>query len=141
MKLKAKFVVLLPLLALLAPAPGCAQSEALPKGKTEKPAGARDSNNTTKLRIEVTGGEKSQPVEGASVYVKYVQGRLLAKDKKVEMNVKTNPEGVTKVPGVPRGKVLIQVVVEGWKPFGRWYDLDAEEQTIKIHLEKPPRWY
>jgi len=140
-KLKAKFAVVPALLALLAPAPSRAQSEAVSKGKAERPASAHDSNSATKLRIEVTGGEKDQPVEGASVYVKYVHEHKLAKDKKVEMNVKTNPEGVTKVPGVPRGKVLIQVVAEGWKPFGRWYDLDAEEQTIKIHLEKPPRWY
>ncbi len=101
--------------------------------KVEKPSGS------TKLRIEVTGGD--HPVENASVYVKYVHERALAKDKKIEMNVKTNRDGVAKVPEIPRGKVLVQVVAEGWKPFGRWYDLDQEEQTIKIRLEKPPRWY
>ncbi len=112
-----------------------AQTGAKPRGKPDKPAGV------TKLRIEVTAGEKNQAVENASVYVKFVQERTLAKDKKFEMNLKTNRDGVAKVPEIPKGKVLIQVIAEGWKPFGRWYDIAEDEPTIKIRLEKPPRWY
>ena len=130
-----KLLVLLCGVALFAAAAAFGQSHAPAKGKSEKPAG------TIKLRVEVTAGEKNQPVENASVYVKFVQGRTLTKDKKFEMNLKTNREGIAKVPDIPRGKVLIQVIAEGWKTFGRWYDLEEEEQTIKIHLEKPPRWY
>ena len=130
-----RMAVILGAAALLFPSGTRCQSKPEPRGKDQKPGGV------TKLRIEVTGGEKNHPVENASVYVKYVQERTLAKDKKFEMNFKTNREGVTKVPEVPRGKVLIQVVAEGWKPFGRWYDLEEDQQTIKVHLEKPPRWY
>jgi hypothetical protein len=128
----AALTVVLPALSF-----GQSSSQANPpaKGKEEKRSGI------TKLRIEVTGGEKQQPVENASVYVKYVQERVLAKDKKIEMNLKTNRDGTVRVPNVPRGKILVQIVAEGWKPFGRWYDLEEDEQTIKIHLEKPPRWY
>ncbi len=122
-------------LALLLPTTAFGQAQPPAKTKPEKPTGI------TRLRIEVTAGEKGKAVENASVYVKFVQGRTLAKDKKFEMNVKTNREGVAKVPEIPRGKLLIQVVAEGWKPFGRWYDVEEEEQTIKIRLEKPPRWY
>jgi hypothetical protein len=128
-------IVFLSALALLLPPAILPQSKPEAKAKPEKPSG------TTKLRIEVTGGEKNQPVESASVYVKFVQERTLAKDKKFELNLKTNREGVVKVPEVPRGKILIQVVAEGWKPFGRWYQIEEEEQAIKIHLEKPPHWY
>lgn len=135
MRLAARGVVILLVLALFLPAASLSQSTPPAKGKAEKP------NGTTKLRIEVTGGEKNGPVENASVYVKYVQERTLAKDKKIEMNVKTNRDGVAKVPEIPSGKVLIQVIAEGWKTFGRWYDLEGGEQTIKIRLEKPPRWY
>lgn len=94
-----------------------------------------------RLRIEVTGGEKNQPVENASVYVKFIEERKLRKDKKYEMNVKTNRDGIAQVPDAPQGRVLIQVIAEGWKTFGRWYDIDEPQSIIKIHLEKPVRWY
>ena len=96
---------------------------------------------TTKLRVEITAGEKPAPVDNASVYVKYQKERTLAKDQMIEMNLKTNREGVARHNSVPRGKVLIQVIAPGWKTFGAWYDLNQEEQTVKIHLQKPPRWY
>lgn len=117
------------------PARGQERSQTPSKSKSAKP----DIGN--RLRIEITGGEKNQPVENASVYVKFVEERKLRKDRKYELNVKTNREGVAHVPDAPLGKVLIQVVAEGWKTFGRWYDITEEQQTIKIHLEKPPRWY
>ena len=97
---------------------------------------------TTNLHIEVTAGDKNEPVSNASVYVRFERpGGLLHKDKKIEMNLRTNQEGVTKVPDVPRGKVLIQVIASGWKTFGQWYTLEKDEETIKIKLEKPPHWY
>jgi hypothetical protein len=101
----------------------------------------KEKEATTRLRIEVTGGDAGDPVENASVYIRWEKERKLARDQKFEQNWKTNREGVVKVPSVPRGKVLIQVVAQGWKLFGQWYELDQEEMTIKIRLQKPPRWY
>ena len=111
------------------------------------PIGAQDDLKPDKppgfarLRIEVTAGEKNKPVESASVYVRYTEERTLRKDKKIEMNVKTNKDGIAKVPEVPKGKVLIQIVAEGWKTFGRWYDISGDEEVVRIKLEKPTRWY
>jgi hypothetical protein len=101
----------------------------------------QDSNASTRLRIEITGGEKSAPVDMASVYIRFVTKKVLAKDQNSEMNIKTNKEGVAIANGIPRGKVLVQVVADGWKSFGQWYDTNEDEQTIKIHLEKPPKWF
>ena len=92
---------------------------------------------TTKIRLKVTAGEKDAPVDNASVYVRYEGHR----HKMVEMNLKTNQDGSVKVPEVPRGKVLIQVIATGWKIFGQWYDVEKEEETINVKLEKPPHWY
>jgi len=39
------------------------------------------------------------------------------------------------------GRVLVQVVAEGWKTYGRWLDITDPKQTIKVHLERPPKWY
>jgi hypothetical protein len=95
----------------------------------------------SRITIEVTGGEKETPVENASVYVKYVEERKLRKDKKLELNVKTNRDGVAHVPNAPLGRVLIQVIAEGWKTHGRWYDITDTKQVFKIRLERPPKWY
>jgi hypothetical protein len=110
---------------------------AAPKPRTPPPA----SDVQTRITIEVTGGEKNTPVENASVYVKFIEEHSLKKDKKLEMNVKTNRDGIAHVPGAPMGRVLIQVIAEGWKTYGRWLDITDPKQAIKVHLEKPPKWY
>jgi hypothetical protein len=93
-----------------------------------------------RLTIEVTGGDADKPVDNASVYVKTEEDHLI-KDKKTEQNVKTNKDGIAHLPQPPLGRVLIQVVAEGWKPYGKWYDVTDPKQVVKIHLDRPPKWY
>jgi hypothetical protein len=110
------------------------------KGGNSK--GKSDSGSSSvHLTIVVTSAEDKKPVDSASVYVKYVQGRLLGKDKKIEMNLKTNLSGVVHVPEIPRGRFLVQVIAPGWKTFGEYYEVDQAEQTINIELARPPKWY
>jgi hypothetical protein len=116
-----------------------AQISAAPPSKDSPPQDQGES--LSRVTIEVLGGEKDTPVENASVYLKYVEERKLKKDKKLELNVKTNREGIAHIPNTPFGRVLIQVVAEGWKSYGRWYDINEVKQTIKVHLERPPKWY
>ncbi len=94
-----------------------------------------------RLTIEVTGGEANKPIENASVYVKTVEEHALLKDKKVELNVKTNQQGTAHIADSPMGRVLIQIVAEGWKSYGHWYDINDPKQVVKIHLDRPPKWY
>jgi hypothetical protein len=114
-----------------------AQDTSAPAPKTQ----AQAPDARTKLTIEVTGGDSNVPVENASVYLKYVEERKLLKDKKLELNVKTNREGVAHVSDAKLGKALIQIVADGWKTYGRWFDITEPKQTIKVHLERPPKWY
>jgi hypothetical protein len=93
-----------------------------------------------RLTIEVTGGVDNKPVENASVYLKTLEQHLI-KDKKSEVNVKTNQLGIAHIPDVTSGRVLIQVVAEGWKTYGQWQDITERNSTIKIHLDRPPKWY
>jgi hypothetical protein len=109
--------------------------------KNDKGKAKGDSEATTRVRIEITGGVKSIPVDQASVYVRYVIKHTIGKDEKVEMNLKTNEEGIAIAAFVPRRTVIVQVVADGWKPFGQTFDIDNDEQVIKIHLDRPPKWY
>ena len=110
-------------------------------GNDSKDKTPTNTDQSSRVTIEVAGGEKDTPVENASIYFKYVEERKLLKDKKVELNVKTNRDGTAHIPAAPMGRVLIQVVADGWKTYGRWYDITDAKQTFKIHLEKPPKWY
>jgi hypothetical protein len=103
--------------------------------------GKADSSGGARLHLEVTGGDPAAPVEAASVYVRYLVKHRMAKDETVEMNLKTSKDGTVMVPFVPRGEITIQIVAERWKPFGQKYQITEDEQTLKIHLEKPPKWY
>jgi hypothetical protein len=116
-----------------------AQNSPASASKPQTPPPAGDAQ--TRITIEVTGGEKGVPVENASVYVKFIEEHAIKKDKKLEMNVKTSRDGIAHVPNAPMGRVLVQVVAEGWKTYGRWLDLTDPKQTIKVRLERPPKWY
>ena len=120
---------------LAVPAGICGQQDPVPLPKKEQ-----SPSPENRIAIEVTGGEANKPVENASVYVKTVEQHLI-KDKKFEVNVKTNQKGVAHLPDAPLGRVLIQVVAEGWKTYGHWYELTETKQVIKIHLDRPPKWY
>jgi hypothetical protein len=137
MKLRIKLG--LPVLMMAITASGGLWAQSAPESDAKAHTGKSDP--VSRVTIEVSGGEKEAPVENASVYLKYVEERKLRKDKKIELNVKTNRGGTAHIPEAPTGRVLVQVVADGWKTYGQWYDITEAKQTIKVHLEKPPRWY
>jgi hypothetical protein len=121
---------------LLPPAFVLAQDKnAEPKSKPEA------SSETVRLTIVVTGGKEKKPLGNASVYVRYVKARTFARDKKIEMDLKTDMKGVCHAPESPAGEFLIQVIAPGWKTFGEYYEVNEAEKTININLSPPPKWY
>jgi hypothetical protein len=124
------------LLAAIAPSSSAQDTPtAAPKTQVQAP------DARSRLTIEVAGGDNNVPVENASIYLKYIEERKLLKDKKLELSVKTNREGIAHVPDAKPGRALIQIVADGWKTYGRWFDITDPKQVIKIHLERPPKWY
>jgi hypothetical protein len=111
-------------------------SEAGQEKKAEKNAPA-----LTRIRVSVTSSA-GKPIENASVYVRFSEtGGFFHHEKEQELDLKTNQDGSVKVPEIPQGKVLIQVVAKGWKTFGKWYEIHTDEQMIEIKLDPPPHWY
>jgi hypothetical protein len=104
---------------------------------------AADDDDMTDLRIEVkTLGGK--PIERASVIVRFSEGRSIAKlGKKVRTNweLRTSSEGVAKIPAIPKGKVLIQVIAKGYQTFGKEFEVTDDEQTLVINLNPPQPQY
>ncbi|MGB9606328.1 MAG: carboxypeptidase-like regulatory domain-containing protein [Bryobacteraceae bacterium] len=97
----------------------------------------------TRLRVEVRN-YNNKPVERASVVVRFVEGRSPAKlGKKIvtQWELRTNQDGVVKVPPIPQGKILIQVIAKGYQTFGQTFDVAEEEKTIEIKLNPPQPQY
>jgi 5-hydroxyisourate hydrolase-like protein (transthyretin family) len=93
----------------------------------------------TRLTIVVTTQTGDKPVGNASVYVRFPEKP--GSDKLTELDLKTNEDGRVKVPPIPQGRIMVQVVAEGKKTFGQWFDVEEEQKTIHIQLEPPAHWY
>lgn len=124
--------------------PGKSDAQGQPSSKEDK-SNAKDDQaaaaHTTRLKIVVINSE-DKPVGNASVYVRFNEaGGFLHHDKLAELSFKTNGDGTVKVPAVPTGKVLVQVIAKGLHTFGKWYDIEQDSATIEIKLEPPPHWY
>jgi hypothetical protein len=93
----------------------------------------------TTLRLEVKS-ISGKPVERASVVVRFVEGRSVAKfGKKIitHWELRTNQEGIARIPPIPQGKIRVQVIARGYQTFGQVYDVQEEEKTIEIKLNPP----
>ncbi len=119
---------------------GSSEQQDQPPPKTDKKQTPAEPS-TSVIHITVTD-PKDKPVGNASVYVRYSEpGGLFHHDKMAELSFKTNEEGMLKVKEIPQGKVLIQVIAPGWHTYGKWYDIEKNDETVAIKLEEPTRWY
>jgi hypothetical protein len=93
----------------------------------------------TKLTVEVKNID-GKPVDRASVVVKFVEGRSVAKlGKKIRTTyeLRTDQDGLAKIPEIPQGKIQIQVIAKNYQTFGKVFDVDQEEKTVEINLNPP----
>jgi hypothetical protein len=106
--------------------------------------GLRADPPMTTLSIEVKSSESGKPVERASIVVKFVSGRdklKLGKKIRTSWETRTNEGGVAKLPPIPQGKILVQVIAKGYQTFGQTFDVDEEEKTIEIKVNPPQPQY
>lgn len=121
--------------------PPAAQTPQPAPDKPDKKDKKSSDPATVKLKIEISAAD-GKPIGNASVYVRFNEsGGLFHHDKLAELNFKTNEDGSVKVPDIPQCKILIQVVAKGWHTYGKWYDVQTDQQTIQIKLDPPPHWY
>ena len=98
----------------------------------------------TTLTVHVTSQESGKPVYGASVIVKFVEGRSKVKfGKKIrtEFELHTNEDGTAKIPPIPQGTILVQIIAKNYQTFGDNIDVNQPEKTIEIKLNPPQAQY
>lgn len=98
---------------------------------------------TTKIEVRVTN-IAGHPIDQASVIVKFVEGRSKVKfgvKIRQEWDVKTGQDGVVKIPAIPKGNILIQVIAPNYQTFGQTYDIHEDEKLVEIRLNPPQKQY
>jgi hypothetical protein len=48
---------------------------------------------------------------------------------------------MAKIPSIPKGKVLIQIIASNYQTFGQTFDVTEDERTIEIKLNPPQAQY
>ena len=97
----------------------------------------------TKIQVKVMNLD-GKPVDRASVIVNFVQGHSIVKlGKKITTHweTRTNQEGIAKIPQIPQGKILVQVIATGYQTYGNTVDISEEEKTVEIKLKPPQPQY
>jgi hypothetical protein len=103
-----------------------------------------NADDLTRLQIHVTN-ERGKPVDRATVIVKFVNGRSIKalglKKARLSWELKSSQEGMAKIPGIPKGKILIQINARNYQTFGDTFDIDEDDRLVEIVLKDPQSQY
>jgi len=97
----------------------------------------------TKITIALKD-QAGKPVDHASVVVRFVQGHSvvkLGKAIRTTFELRSNQEGEARIPSIPQGKILVQVIAKGFQTFGQTFDVAEDEKTLDITLNPPQQQY
>lgn len=97
----------------------------------------------TTLTIAVKN-RSGKPVEHASVIVRFVRGHskvVIGKKLRTEWELQTNEDGVAKIPPIPQGTILVQVIAKNYQTFGDNFEVYEAKREIAITLNPPQPQY
>jgi hypothetical protein len=60
---------------------------------------------------------------------------------RTEWEQQTNEEGIAKIPALPQGTILVQVIAKNYQTFGQNFDVAEEQKTLDITLNPPQAQY
>jgi hypothetical protein len=63
------------------------------------------------------------------------------KKARLSWELKSSQEGMAKIPGIPKGKIRIQIIAKNYQTFGEDFDIDEDERVVEIVLKEPQAQY
>jgi hypothetical protein len=96
---------------------------------------AGDKEQLSVVNFRILKEFNGKPLKNASVVLHPVDKN--GKQKRTGAQLKTDSEGKTSYPGVPFGKVRVQVIATGFQTFGEDYDINQDHMDIEIKLKRP----
>ena len=55
--------------------------------------------------------------------------------------MRSSQQGVAEIPEMPKGKIRVQVIAKGYQTFGQTFDVNEDERTIEVQLNRPQPQY
>ena len=98
-----------------------------------------NGDSSATLNFVVTKDTNGKPVRNAAVILHSVDKE--GRQSKGGLNLKTSEEGKASVPGVPFGKMRVQVIAKGFQTYGEDIDITQAEQEIVIKMKPPAEQY
>lgn len=104
------------------------------------PLAAKD---LTTITVHVTN-QAGKGVGNAGVRIKFVAGRSAFKGfakvtKSWEM--RSSLEGFAKIPPIPKGTILVQVIAKNYQTFGQTFEVQEDDRTIEVVVNPPQEQY
>src|ERR1700732_4087041 len=90
---------------------------------------------TASVNMIVIRNASGKPVKNAEVVIHLIDDR--GKPKQEGLELKTHDDGKAEATGIPYGKVRIQVIAPGFKPYGEDFSVDQPNLEFTIKLQKP----
>jgi hypothetical protein len=99
-------------------------------------------NDYTRIVVKVVD-ERGKPIDRANVRLVFKQGRRKLTLKKIRRSweLKTSQEGTAKLPGIPKGDILIQVTAKNHQSFGDTFTIEEDEKQVDVTLKSPQAPY
>src|SRR5437879_13652538 len=96
-------------------------------------------DNLSVVSFTVVRDYNGKPVRNASVILHTVNKD--GKQQKGGAELKTDSEGKTSYPGLPYGKLRVQVIAPNLQTFGSDYELKEKTTDIEIKMKRPGEQY
>jgi hypothetical protein len=81
----------------------------------------------------------SKPIRNAAVVLHPIDPN--GRQDKGGLELKTDAEGKTSLDGIPYGKLRIQVIAQGFQPYGKDFDIAEPAVQIDIKMQSPNGQY
>jgi hypothetical protein len=101
-------------------------------------ASAGDENSSI-VNFIVIRDYNGKPVRNAAVVLHTIDNN--GKQQKGSAQLKTDADGRTSYPGLPYGRVRVQVIAPGLQTFGQDYEVKDKTMEIEIKMKRPKDQY
>ena len=100
---------------------------------------AGDKEPLSVVTFTVLKDYNGKPLRNASVILHPVDKN--GKQKATVAQLKTDANGKTSYPGLPYGKVRVQVIAQGFQTYGEDFEVSKETHDIEIKMKRPQEQY